>query len=103
MRSPRHRPRFDQSRIPSTLLRTSLIPFNDLEARLGRFPVFVTHACAVFMPHIDPQRMLGSLLIPLWNSLHDGVINLFRLPLLELDIERCGESLRRVRRPSLRW
>src|SRR5688572_5541011 len=84
MRSPRHWPRLDQSRF--------LIPFNDLESRLRRLPVFVTYACPMLMPHIDPQRMLGDFLIPLRYALHDGVVNLLRLPLLKLDIE-CAVRL----------
>src|SRR3972149_7423097 len=86
MRPPCHWLRFDQSRIPSALLRASLKPFKDFEARLRRFPVFIIHHAAMFVPHICAQRMFGSLLIPSWIALDDRAVHLFCLMVLELNI-----------------
>ncbi len=63
------------------------IPFQNLESRLGWFPVFVIHHRAMFVPHIDSQRMFGNMFIPFWITNGDGVINLLRLMLIELHVE----------------
>ena len=41
------------------------------------------------MPHIGMQWKFRDLLLPLGISLHDGVINLLRLVMLELHVERA--------------
>src|SRR5688572_15270371 len=89
VRSPCHRPRFDQSSIAAALLRMSLKPLKDFEARLRRFPVFVIHHRAMLVSYIGAQRMFGSSLAPLWIPLYDRAIHLFCLMVLELHVERA--------------
>ena len=40
------------------------------------------------IPHVRPQWEFGDLLVPIGIPLHDGMIDLFRLVVLELDVER---------------
>ncbi len=57
------------------------------EMGLGGFALAVVHHGAVFMAHVDPERMAGGMLIPGRGPHHDGVLDLPGPSLVELDTE----------------
>ena len=60
----------------------------DMEGRLGRFPFTAVRYCAMAVTNVHAQRVVGGMLIPFWYTRYDGVVNLLRLTLLELHIQR---------------
>ena len=68
--------------------RPGLLPLNDSEMCLRAFSLLHVHNCSVIVTHICSQGMAGSMFLPNWCAIDDGVVNLVGLMSLKLDIQR---------------